>query len=144
MQINRLTPAYAVSPQIEPDDLAALREAGFTAVICNRPDAEVDAAHSADALRAAARDAGLVFHENPVVNGALGPEEVEAQRTILTAADGPVFAYCRSGTRSAIVWALGAAADQPVDEILGMARQAGYDLEGLRPQLERIAAGATF
>ena len=143
MDIRHLTPAYAVSPQIEPGDVAAIREAGFTAIICTRPDEEVGADQAAEAMRAAAEAEGLVFHDNPVRNGALSAENVEAQHAVLENATGSVFAYCRSGTRSAIVWALGEAGRQPVGTIIETAARAGYDLSGLRPQLDRIASSGS-
>jgi uncharacterized protein (TIGR01244 family) len=141
MDIRTVTPTYSVAPQIEPADLAELARAGFTDVISNRPDAEVMPQQSNDAMRAAAEAAGLKFHENPVVNGALTMAEVERQAQILAAAQGPVLAYCRSGTRSTIVWALGRAGQQNGDEIIAAAAAAGYDLTHLRPQLEALSGG---
>ncbi|MBT8412600.1 MAG: TIGR01244 family phosphatase, partial [Octadecabacter sp.] len=53
---------------------------------------------------------------------------------------GPVLAYCASGTRSSIVWALGQAGTMATDEIITAAAAAGYDLSGLKPQLDALAA----
>ena len=69
MDIRQITPDYAVSPQIEPADIAAIKAAGFRTVICNRPDEEVTAELGAAAMRDAAEAAGLAFVDNPV-NGA--------------------------------------------------------------------------
>ena len=135
MDFARITPDYAVAPQIAPEDAEAVRAAGFTDVVCNRPDEEVPPDLSADALQAACEAAGLRFHRNPVRNGALGEAEVAAQRAAIAAADGPVLAYCRSGTRSAAVWALGAR-ELDADAILAATSRAGYDLSGLRPHLD--------
>lgn len=139
MDIRKLTDGYAVSPQIAPEDMARIKAEGFAAVICNRPDAEVDAGNEAAALRRAAEAEGLAFHDNPVVNGALDIGNVETQQGALDAADGPVLAYCRSGTRSATVWALGQAGRRPTDEIIAAAARGGYDLEGMRAQLDALA-----
>lgn len=130
MQFARITPAYAVAPQIEPGDAVALAAAGFTDVICNRPDAEVPETLAAHAIEAAAVAAGLGFHRNPVISGGLSAAEVTRQADLLAAATGPVLAYCRSGTRSAVVWALGETA-MTRDEIVSAAGRAGYDLGGL-------------
>lgn len=133
MDIRHLTPDHAVSPQIAPEDMPLLAEAGFTHVICNRPDAENPESHQADAMRAAAEAAGLQFTYLPVVHGGFTAEILETQAGIL--AQEKTLAYCASGTRCSIVWSLGRAGLDPVDTILATAAQAGYDLSQLRPTL---------
>jgi uncharacterized protein (TIGR01244 family) len=140
MEYAHITPGYAVAPQIDPDDMPALAEAGFKRVICNRPDHEVPAELQAEVLRAAAEAAGLEFVDLPVENGGFDLDLVAAQGAAIEDADGPVFAYCRSGTRCAMVWALHAAKSRPVDEILSACREAGFDLSMLRGTLDAIAA----
>lgn len=135
MTPRQLTPDLAVSPQIEPEDFAMLAQAGFAAVIANRPDSEVEPSHRSDVMAAHAAKAGLDYHYLPIVPGQLGPEQVEGFRKILDGAPGPVLAYCRSGTRSATAWALGQAGSRPASEIVETARQAGYDLSHLAPLL---------
>ncbi|WP_422072721.1 TIGR01244 family sulfur transferase [Tranquillimonas rosea] len=138
MEIRTITPAYAVSPQITPEDVPALAEAGYKVIICNRPDSEVGPDENAAAVRAAAEAAGLAFHDNPVVNGALTEDNVTTQGKVLSEAGGPVFAYCRSGTRCTIVWALSQAEHASPDDLIETAGRAGYDIAGLRPQLEMM------
>ncbi|MFQ6551842.1 TIGR01244 family sulfur transferase [Aestuariibius insulae] len=139
MDIRPLTPTYAVSPQIEPTDIYAIREAGFTTIICNRPDMEVPPAVQSDAIRTAAEAAGLEFKDLPVTHQTLTPEIIAEQKRILDGSSGPVLAYCASGTRSSILWSLGQAGERPADEIIAATAQAGYDLAGLRPQIEQLA-----
>lgn len=139
MDIRPLTESYAVSPQIRPEDLAAIRAAGFTTIIDNRPDAEIPAELQAEAMRAAAADQGLDFVANPVIAGALTTENVEGQRAAIAAARGPVLAYCASGNRSSVVWALASAGTRPTDDLIALPARHGYQLEGLRPQLEALA-----
>lgn len=139
MEIRHLTPDYAVSPQIRPEDVAELKAKGFDTVICNRPDAEVPPGMRAADMRAAVEAAGMTFVENPVVGGALTMENVEAQGAAIAAAKGPVFAYCASGNRSSIVWALSQAGRRSADELIAAAARWGYQLAGLRPQLEALA-----
>lgn len=141
MDIRTLTDSYSVSPQIEPSDCAALAEAGFTTIICNRPDAENPAALQVAAMRDAAEAAGLTFVDNPVFGGTMSPENVELQAKAVAEATGPVFAYCRSGTRSTIVWAFGAAATTPVTDIMAAAEKGGYDLSGMASQLAMMSKG---
>lgn len=140
MDIRQITPDYAVSPQISPDDCQAIADAGFTTVICNRPDAENPPSMAAMAVEAAAKAAGLAFVNIPVTHQTLNAEMVAAQRAALDAAAGPVLAYCASGTRSSIVWSLGQAGDMASDDIIGATAKVGYDLRGLHPQLEALAA----
>ena len=99
MDIRSLTPDYAVSPQISPFDLPAIRAAGYTSVINNRPDAEIPVDLQDKAMRAAAEALGLTFVTNMVIGGAWTMENVAAQRTAMDSAKGPVFAYCQSGNR---------------------------------------------
>lgn len=141
MQIRYLTPDYAVSEQITPEDIPALKQAGFTTVICNRPDHEIPPMLQAKTIAAAAEAAGLSFVLNPVEGGTLGLEEMPAQGAALAAASGPVFAYCRSGTRSSVVWALAQAQSGAMapGDIIAAAGKAGYDLAGLTQTLAQLA-----
>lgn len=139
MDIRRLTPRYHVAPQISPGDLPAIKAAGFTTVICNRPDSEVPPSHQAKAIAAAAQTAGLQFEVLELTHQTMTPENIARQRALIDGADGPVLAYCASGTRCSVVWALGQAGVMPVNDILSTASQAGYQLDGLRPTLEQLA-----
>jgi uncharacterized protein (TIGR01244 family) len=139
MDIRAITPDYAVSPQIDPEDLPAIAAAGFRTVIDNRPDAEIPPSHHAARMKAAAEAAGLTFVFNPVVGGALTEANVEAQRAAIAAAAGPVLAYCASGNRSSVVWALSQAGTRPVDDLIGLPARFGYQLEGIRPMIEALA-----
>lgn len=137
MDIRALTPRYAVSPQIAPEDLPAIKAAGFVTVINNRPDGEIPAALQTEEIRAAAESLGLAFVANPVIGGAITEDNVSTQREVITSSPGPVFAYCASGNRSSVVWALAHAGERPADELIGIPARFGYSLEWLRPTLER-------
>ncbi|MEL6959190.1 MAG: TIGR01244 family sulfur transferase [Pseudomonadota bacterium] len=142
MDIRPLTPAYAVSPQIDPEDLPVIAEAGFTTVIDNRPDMEIPPSHRADVMEAAAQKAGLAFVVLPVTHQGLTLELVAQQAAAVTASEGPVLAYCASGTRCTIVWALAQArGGMPSDAIIAAAAAQGYDITMLRNQLETLAEG---
>lgn len=139
MEPRQITSRYFVSPQIDPQDLAAAAEAGFTTVICNRPNSEVPPSHQSDAIAAAAKAAGLEFQVLELTHQTMTPDNIARQRDMIAASSGPVLAYCASGTRCSIIWALGQANNTPVDDILATASKAGYDLSGLRPRLQDIA-----
>lgn len=137
MEIRALTPTYAVSPQIAPEDLAAIKAAGYLTVIDNRPDAEIPPHLHGAQMRVAVEAAGLHFIANPVIGGAITEANVAAQRDAIAQSTGPVLAYCASGNRSSVVWALAHAGSAPADELIGIPARFGYDLEWLRPALSQ-------
>jgi uncharacterized protein (TIGR01244 family) len=142
MDIRPVTPDYAVSPQIEPSDLAQIKAAGYVTIIDNRPDGEIPPHLHTPVMRAAAEALGLTFVANPVIGGQLTMDNVIAQGAAIAASPGPVFAYCASGNRCSIVWALAQAGKRPVDELVGLPARFGYQLDHLRPQIEALARQA--
>lgn len=139
MDMRQITPRFFVSPQISPEDLNEIASAGFVRVICNRPDVEVPPSHQSLVMQDAATAAGIDFVVCPLTHQNMTPDTI-AENAAHMGADGPVLAYCASGTRSTIAWALSAARDTPVDDIIAAARSAGYDLSNLRQTLEAAAA----
>ena len=106
MNYRQITDHYSVSGQIIPEEVAAIKAAGFRSVICNRPDGEQPGQPSADSVRAAAEAAGLEFRYIPVVGGQITERNVAEQAAALDNLPGPVFAYCRSGARCTNLFAL--------------------------------------
>ena len=140
MDIRQITDSYSVSPQIECADVEALAEAGYTTVICNRPDAEIPPFVQADAIKAAVEAAGLKFVLNPVPPGGLSEAIVETQAKAISESSGPAFAYCASGNRSTLVWALTQAGTRPTDEIISAGAAHGYNVEILRGMIDMLAS----
>jgi uncharacterized protein (TIGR01244 family) len=99
--VQPLSPDVSVAPQLAPDAMAALAEAGFKSVINNRPDFEggTDQPTSAQ-MEAAAEAAGLVYAFLPVAPGYQSPEEIARFAELLATLPRPILAFCRSGTRS--------------------------------------------
>ncbi len=139
MDIRPLSPEFAVSPQIAVEDIPAIAAAGYTTIICNRPDSEVPPSHQAAAIGDAATAAGLKFVIIPVTHHGLNLEMIDSSKAAIDASEGPVLAYCASGTRSSIVWSLSQAKDMPADAIIAATAAAGYDLGGMRGQIESLA-----
>lgn len=106
MEYREISDDYSVSGQIQPEDAAAIKAAGFKSVICNRPDDEQPGQPSADSVKAAVEAAGLAFRYIPVISGQITAENVEDQAEALDALEGPVFAYCRSGARCTNLYGL--------------------------------------
>jgi uncharacterized protein (TIGR01244 family) len=100
MEYRQIDDGFAVTGQITPDDVSAIKAAGFRSIVSNRPDSE-DGAVPHEGIEAAAREAGLAFRHIPVVSGAITPDDVAAMAAALDEMEGPIFAYCRSGARSA-------------------------------------------
>lgn len=142
MQIRPLNESVAVSPQIAPDDIPAIKAAGFAAIVNNRPDDEEPGQPSGADIRAAAEAAGLKYSAVPVTGAGFSHPQLDGMARALVEAEGPVLAYCRSGTRSCNLWALAAAKAGRNPELLHQqAEKAGYDLSAIRPTLDALAAG---
>jgi uncharacterized protein (TIGR01244 family) len=106
MEYREISDDYSVSGQITPDEVAALKAAGFRSVICNRPDDEQPGQPSAASVRAAVEAAGLEFRHIPVVSGQITADNVADMAAALDEMQGPVFAYCRSGARCTNLYGL--------------------------------------
>lgn len=121
--------------------MARAAEAGFTALVNNRPDAETSDQPPGSAIEAAARAAGMAYAAIPVTHGGFSMEQIEGMARALGEAKGPVLAFCRSGTRSTMLWALAEAhGGGDPQEIVATAAAAGYDVSGLLPTLRHLAA----
>ena len=105
MDTKPLTATLSVAAQITPQDLKTLREAGFRSVICNRPDNEDPGQPDHETIRKAVEEAGMAFKWVPVISGQMTADNVADQAAALEELPGPVFAYCRSGTRCTNLYA---------------------------------------
>lgn len=140
MELRQITPEFAVAPQITPEDVAELARMGYRTLINNRPDEEIEAQLDSRAMAEAAAASGIAYIHLPYYPGALTPDLVAAFEATMAQIEGPVLAYCRSGTRSSHLWAMSEAGSRPIDEIVSLAAKAGYDHSGLVPLLVQHAA----
>jgi uncharacterized protein (TIGR01244 family) len=129
---RKVTDDFSVAPQIALEDLAEAKAQGFRLVINNRPDGEQPGQPSSAEMEAAAKAAGLDYAHIPVMGGPR-PEQVEAVRLAIDEAEGPVLAFCRSGTRSIVTWSIGQALSgaRSRGELVSLGAEAGYDLSGV-------------
>jgi uncharacterized protein (TIGR01244 family) len=118
-----------VSGQISPEDVPALKGLGVTLIVNNRPDNEDAGQPGSDDIEAAAQAAGIDYRHVPIARG-MGPSDVEAMREAMhSAADGKLFAFCRSGNRSTLAWAVAKSEDGTSREELNRCvSEAGFDL----------------
>lgn len=140
MDLKHISSKFIVSPQITVQDLAQIQAQGIRAIICNRPDGEGVDQPSFEEIEAAARALGIEARYVPVQSGMVKDADVAAFAAALEEVQRPVLAYCRTGTRSSVIWALGQAKAQDADAILAATSKAGYELDHLRPLLRSIAA----
>lgn len=140
--IRPINESISVAPQIGVADVADIAAQGFKTIVNNRPDDEDAGQPAGDEIRAAAEAAGLGYVAIPVTHAGFSHPQIDAMTAALVDAKGPVLAYCRSGTRSCNLWALAAAkAGRSPDVLVAQAAEAGYDLSGIRPTLDALAAG---
>ena len=138
---RKLDEAVLVAPQISPADFAEAKALGITTIINNRPDGEAPDEPQSDAIEAAAKAAGMDYYAIPVSHAGFSGPQVAAMARALEAAKGPVLAYCRSGTRSTLLWAL--ARTKLGDNKTALqtkAAAAGYDLSSVEPLIDMLAA----
>ncbi len=143
MSFKPVTPTLSLSPQLTEADVVRAAEEGFRTIIDNRPDGEEPGQPTGTEMGALAARHGLAFEHIPVVAGAIGDGDVASMADALERLPGPVLAYCRTGTRSATLWALTQAGKADTGAILRTAAAAGYDLRSLEPRLAARAAGVS-
>ena len=131
------------SPQIDAADLAEAKARGIRTIVNNRPDGEADEQTPGDAIAAAATAAGIAYHAIPITHAGFSAPQVAAMAAILADAERPILAYCRSGTRSTLLWALAEASrGGDPDALAEKAAAAGYDVAPVRMPMDALAARA--
>ena len=132
-----------VSPQIGLDAVAEAKALGVTLIINNRPEGESEDQVPGADIEAAAHAAGLEYVAIPITHSGFSQPQVEAMVAALQGAEGKILAYCRSGTRSTLLWALAESAQGgDPDSLTNMAAKAGYDVSPVRPLMDMLKAQA--
>jgi len=102
---RQLDDKVLVSGQIRPEDVAALVGEGVTMLVNNRPDGEEPDQPLGMDIEEAARTAGIDYRSIPIIRG-IGPADADAMQEAIRATRGKMLAFCRTGTRSSLAWAL--------------------------------------
>ena len=131
MMLNKIIDDYVVSDQITEEDIEQLKEAGFKTIFCNRPDNEEQNQVTVKSIQDKAIESGLNFIHQPVIGGQISQNDIDQFSDYFDAAEKPIFAYCRTGTRSSMLWALSESGKRSIDEILKLTSAAGYNLSNL-------------
>lgn len=139
---RQITDTVFASPQIGTDAIAEAKALGIVRIVNNRPEGESEDQVPGEMIEAEARAAGIDYVAIPVGHGGFSQAQVTAMAEALDTAEGPVLAYCRSGTRSTLLWALARAkaGDNP-SVIASKAAGAGYDVSPIRQLIDMFAAG---
>ena len=138
MDIEKIADNISVSPQIAAADIVEIKESGFRATICNRPDGEGADKTSFGEKEKAAPKAGLVASYPLIESGSVTEENVTNFGAVLKDLPRPLLAYCRSGTRSATLCSLGETQKHLLPVLLATTKAAGYDMNGVA---RRVANG---
>ncbi len=135
MKIRQLTNQFAVSSQIKTKQVQALADAGFVAIINNRPDGEMWGQPKGEEIKAAAAAAGMEYFHIPISLHGLDMAMIDQMKQAQDATKGKIISFCASGTRAANVWGLSQAKNMSADDIIAAGLRGGYNLEGLRTHL---------
>ncbi len=138
MEIKRLSENVSVAGQLNPADVATIAEQGYKTIICNRPDGEASDQPEYDTIRQTAENAGLSVVFMPVLSSGPTQQNIGEFSAALDTAQSPILAYCRTGTRCTILWALSQGAKgMPVDDIVSAAANAGYDVSKVAARISQ-------
>jgi uncharacterized protein (TIGR01244 family) len=139
---RKLSDQVYASPQIGVAEVEKAAAEGIRLIINNRPEDEDAGQVPGPEIEAAARAAGLDYVAIPVTHAGFSESQVTAMAKALSEAEGPVLAYCRSGTRSTLLWSLAQASQGADPETLTkQAAEAGYDITPVRALVDMLAAG---
>ena len=122
---RKVTDEFWVAPQISLADLAQAKADGFQLIVNNRPDGESPDQPASVEMAAEARSLGLDYLHAPVV----GRPDADTVNAVQAAVSGrKTLAFCRSGTRSIVTWALGQSSKTGAETLVRLGEGAGYDL----------------
>lgn len=141
---KKLDENISVTGQLFVDHLDMIKDLGFKTIVCNRPDYEDDIEDQplSTEIESRAAELGMQFSYIPVGGEGPTPEAVQQTKDVLDGASGPILAYCLSGKRSVILASLAKAlgGEFATDELISNALSLGYNLDGLRPTFDSVAA----
>jgi len=141
---RQLTDRILVAPQIAAGDVMDAAQAGVTRIINNRPEDESPDQTPGTEIEAAARATGLEYVAIPVTHAGFAEWQVTAMADALAKTDGKILAYCRSGTRSTLLWALAQASNGEHPAVLAeKAADAGYDLTPVAAMMDMLRGRAS-
>lgn len=139
MKKQKISPYLSVSDQITPTEISLLKAEGYKTIINNRPDGEEDGQPTSKDIQALAAEMGLDYVHLPVIPGKITSDAIQAFAKAMAEKQGPVLAYCRTGTRAITLWALSEAGHLSTEAIIQTASEANYDLSSLKDKLNSLS-----
>ncbi len=104
MNLREIDDNFSIAEQIHESDLMILKEAGYTDIVCNRPDYEDPGQPCFAELEAEAVKHGLRTHHLAFDGRDFTPSHIAGLREVLDSAEGKTVAFCRTGNRSLLLW----------------------------------------
>ncbi len=104
MTIRNIDQHFSTTGQIHPEAVAELVKEGYVAILCARPDDEDPGQPAFATIAEEAARHGMKAIHIPV-SGGLSPEQIARFKQEMAGVNGPVLGYCRSGARSAALYA---------------------------------------
>jgi sulfide:quinone oxidoreductase len=99
-KIVYLTPHFAVTGALQPEDFPGVAAQGFKSILSNLPDGESSKYPSSSEEAGLAGGAGLAFRHVPATKSDVFSDRVvEGVGRAVTELKGPVLAHCASGLR---------------------------------------------
>jgi sulfide:quinone oxidoreductase len=138
MKFAKINSELTVSDQITIEDLKEIYAQGYKTIFCNRPDHESEGQLDFSVIEKEAQKLGIKAIHQPVISGQISDDDIAQFGSSFELAQKPIFAYCRTGTRCSMLWALSHAKTLPIDEILSKTQIAGYDLSLLKDRLNSL------
>ena len=138
MKFAKINNELTVSDQITIEDLKEIQAQGYKTIFCNRPDQESEGQLTFLTIEKEAQNLGIKAIHQPVIGGQISDDDIAQFGTYFELAQKPIFAYCRTGTRCSMLWALSHVKTLPIDEILSKAQIAGYDLSPIKDRLNLL------
>jgi sulfide:quinone oxidoreductase len=138
MKFAKINNELTVSDQITIEDLKEIQAQGYKTIFCNRPDQESEGQIAFSFIEKEAQNLGIKAIHQPVIGGQISDDDIAQFGSSFELAQKPIFAYCRTGTRCSMLWALSQAKTLPIDEVLNKTQIAGYDLSSLRDRLNSL------
>ena len=134
MEPIKLAEQYYVLPQISVSDMVKYVEQGFEVIVNNRPDNESEGQPLSSELAEKAQELGVQYIYNPVDLSKLSQTELSQQKNAVSEGK-KVLAFCRTGTRSSVLWVLNNQVDASFDKLVASVSAKGFDLARCLPAM---------
>ncbi|KAE8236942.1 hypothetical protein A4X03_0g9272, partial [Tilletia caries] len=129
MPVTSVSEKLSVSSQPSVEDIRSLRANGFKTLINNRPDGEEPGQPGTEAEAQEAKHCNLSYAFIPVTGATITEADVRAFQRAIDESEGPVFAHCKTGTRSLNLYVIGEVLDGRLraDQVMDFGRERGFD-----------------